>query len=1266
MTIWHTLKHYGGILMAVAGTLCSSAGYTDGATGMQAVAPDWRSPMHPIPVGVPVADGPVVLLCHRRVGRDAAEVVQRDLGEFRPVFYGGLHDRPWQATFAAPDHVAHQGGTYPEITENTGAYIRARLRELLRDARLLCMDRDAWAVLDSADRADLRRRVETGLGLLMPMPDEEMLDDLQEWLGKPEWQSAVDVWPHLQTASAKAVSVWRTKVGRGRVSILDFRSPPWMSSVRFLVPNFGDRTLFDHGLVVMREAMEWTGGRTAGIGIRELSPPVQWSWQSTPATVRVRVNVAEACKTSLAACVTNGRGTAIYRTVKEVALAAGDNTLELSVGPVPAGEHTLYVQARGEAVAATDIQVDSPTTLAVEPSARFFAADQPVTVAVRVENSHPEDRVTLGLLDAWGREVARQDGSPNATDITLPAPFPRSRCQELRATLWRAGVPVRVVHATISRRRSLSLDQFHLFLWSGCYDHWWRNLHDARQVELGQTLAFTGNPGDVEPGYRASSAGEGDDLSFRQRYLRNATEAALRKNLQLFSLTGTHHRTLDEVVDPAVFDEDVKKLLAFAEYADRRGGIGPMSHGDELYIRGWVPKARDWRVEPARSALREYLKRRYNNDIAALNAAWETDFSDFHEFEAPDDLDRPKEPRAPWLDYCFFLEDAFCSYYKRLNAAVRQHYPDVLIGMDGMEKFSAVDGINWPRLQASQDIMIIYPHIDHVNKLFSWRAGIDFKRPGTLGGFWMAYGSDFVPDVARGYPWMALFHGLNSIGYFQSYETSDRYAALYPDWRPRTGYAAATESIREIRRGIDRMLLSAEPEYSPIAIHYSARSLALSFPDSQIGAHLNALGVYSTYRTRREGYVGHTANSGTAFTMLLSDAGYKPKFVSTQQVEAGILADYKVLVLPLSQSLTEDEVTAIEKFVRGGGMLIADYHCGVRDGNGNLYDSGGGALDRLFGLRQASGLPAHRSLTVSDFLHRPSVGRAMTGFTLDETLVPDAPALVTHVNDDEDWTAPAVHGEADGGIPVCITRPVGDGLTVYLNFSVEPYLRLRKDADGLPLRTAMNDIVQSLGQVEPVAQVVRKEAGFVEDRALDNVPEIGPWLHPFRDGDTEYLGIHWDYKRADWSEHDVLLRTNKPAHVYDVRAGRYHGFTSDVPMRIGGGAPVRLFARLPYAVSGFDIQGPSEATAGEPVALRFRVLTEADAPGSHTFRITIHDDEGNQVRALSDSVRAPRGQAVYTFVPAFDEAGRTLTINVKDVATGVAGTVRLQVKGPNL
>jgi hypothetical protein len=436
----------------------------------------------------------------------------------------------------------------------------------------------------------------------------------------------------------------------------------------------------------------------------------------------------------------------------------------------------------------------------------------------------------------------------------------------------------------------------------------------------------------------------------------------------------------------------------------------------------------------------------------------------------------------------------------------------------------------------------------------------------------------------------------------------------------------------------------------------------LSFPDSGIENHINQLGVYNTHRTSRKGYVGSVSNAASAFTMILTDLGYQTKMIATAQIESGALSDYKVLVLPFSQCLTEQEITAIRAFVEGGGLLIADYRCGVRDPHGNLRQDGG-TLDELFGIRQSPGNVVHQGCRVSErFGIRDkggiwacqAIGQTVTGGPLDvrRPAEPPAPGAVQ----------PTSLGEADDGTPVFVVNTCGKGVTLYLNFAVDSYLALRPKGLGAEFRELLEPVVSVFGQVGPPARVVRRQPGYRDFRAYVHPPEIGVEVTRFRDGTAEYVSLLWDYMRNDWGRHEVVVHFAYPAHTYDVIAGAYLGFRSEVDLNIEG-CPVRLLARMPYEVLQVKIVPPaSHPAAGKAVAFHVDVVAGGNAtPGRHVFWTMLLDPQGRPVEGMGASVVAERGHASVSWSPAYNDPPGVYTLTCRDVTSGVEASTRISL-----
>ena len=99
---------------------------------------------------------------------------------------------------------------------------------------------------------------------------------------------------------------------------------------------------------------------------------------------------------------------------------------------------------------------------------------------------------------------------------------------------------------------------------------------------------------------------------------------------------------------------------------------------------------------------------------------------------------------------------------------------------------------------------------------------------------------------------------------------------------------------------------------------------------------------------------GHTAVASANFYVMFNDMGFQPRTVARQEIEADALADsaIRVLVLPFVVSLSDLEVEKIREFMSRGGILIADYRCGLRDEHGRMRETP--ALDNVFGIRRKS------------------------------------------------------------------------------------------------------------------------------------------------------------------------------------------------------------------------------------------------------------------------------------------------------------------------
>ncbi len=162
------------------------------------------------------------------------------------------------------------------------------------------------------------------------------------------------------------------------------------------------------------------------------------------------------------------------------------------------------------------------------------------------------------------------------------------------------------------------------------------------------------------------------------------------------------------------------------------------------------------------------------------------------------------------------------------------------------------------------------------------------------------------------------------------------------DWNaadfPLTAKAKAlAPALREMTSPLARLFLRATPERDPIYIHYSQ-------PSIQVDWLLESLPDGSTWLRRFSSFEGEhnrQAKVRNAWVKLVQDLGFSPRFVSSEQIEQGALSHdgAAALVLPDSWALSDAEAKRIREFAGAGAsphLLLGEGIPGLFDGHGKL------------------------------------------------------------------------------------------------------------------------------------------------------------------------------------------------------------------------------------------------------------------------------------------------------------------------------------------
>ncbi len=735
-------------------------------------------------------------------------------------------------------------------------------------------------------------------------------------------------------------------------------------------------------------------------------------------------------------------------------------------------------------------------------------------------------------------------------------------------------------------------------------------------------------------------------------------DAAL-SHLRTVPYTVSFHKvTLDGQRDPllgeeylATMEKNVRQLAA------EMRPYNPLAHtlGDENYVTH-EPEGRLANTPRAWVAFREYLRGIYP-DIEALNAQWETELSTWdavrfdNEAQMLANLDNP----SAWVDYRMFVTHHFTEAHRRMRQALREGHPGVSVGWDGAVQFSSYNGQDWWELCRDMEMVNTYQDgliadVGFPLWIFNGEAIGSFGRNARLRGCWMNradrdYGGQYVP-------WYLLLNGWNSTWWWQATFLHPANGPLRWDMDSTPIAAPMVAAVKQIKRGPGTLLANARKAASRVAVHYSATNYHASTIESGVADYLGNLGRGAGFwmapelaarssdeamRTLWGGITpkGHYAAASSNFYLLLSDMGFEPRTIARQEIEAGALAtsDIRLLVLPFVVSLSDLEVQRIREFLGRGGILIADYRCGLRDEHGRMREKP--ALDDVFGIRRES-LEVRRGRGT----FTGNYGVASAQF---QTVFHDPVAL----------DGAESFGYHDDGTPGCFVNYALGGKALYLNTDLYGYVDLRRrgsERDVRKLITAFLTVRDHLIMF-PSFQVKHRQ-GHAAARVE---------VTRFADGNTRYYGVLPAFDVDDKAPRPVTIPLPAGTHVYDVRAQKYLGPGGTMEATLYPGRP-EMYAALPYVIEGLSVRAPQRVRRGEPVEIQIAVAAGTDDIGPHAVRIEVNLPDGRKVEYLGRTLYLSNGEGVFSFVPALNSSIGHWTVTAVEAVSDKQASAGFEVR----
>ncbi|HTW80627.1 MAG TPA: beta-galactosidase [Terracidiphilus sp.] len=489
--------------------------------------------------------------------------------------------------------------------------------------------------------------------------------------------------------------------------------------------------------------------------------------------------------------------------------------------------------------------------------------------------------------------------------------------------------------------------------------------------------------------------------------------------------------------DPGVQREAVAFLEALSRDANQFPALYGWDVWSEPHVINWAEfpflSNPEFGFNPSTQArFRSWLKAKYDT-LAALNAAWYRTYTSWDQVEAP---------RFPtilsytdYIDWRMFIDHKLAGDLALRVRAIRSAdstHP-ITSHSDAPSLFtSPTDGYGEPddfKMSAAADFYGTSMYPMHSESTHPWSnamldTALDFSRSAGHSfhkGFWigelqagqgataMRIAAPVTAADENFWIWEAVAHGAREFAVYAWYPMSsgfesNGYGLINLDGTI-TDRASAAGKAAAIASRHASSLLSATPAPAGIAILYNRLAYMVGGSQPSLSKPGRA-----------------PIDSAIGLHRAFAEQQVPVDFVSTEDVAAGKLGQYKILFVPFPVMLSRDVADGIRRYVQGGGVAVAEARLAWNDERG--FASAiipGSGLDKVFGGREKVIQPAdHPQITIDASAELPGMSFPITvsGAAFEEDLQP--------------YPGSRVLGHFEDGEPAVIENSFGNGKAILI------------------------------------------------------------------------------------------------------------------------------------------------------------------------------------------------------------------------------------------
>lgn len=922
-------------------------------------------------------------------------------------------------------------------------------------------------------------------------------------------------------------------------------------------------------------------------------------------TLESKANIKASCS-----FIIRSKDNEVFSTqTRDISLSPGENKLNFSFNKLPAGEYfaDLWVSTQGKVMnfGSTFIRLSSNITISSIDMKNVLKKGEPVSGKITLENEMENWKgfaLWIAQRDNFGRITAMKEmdlsSSPPTRRIeisfSLPRTKPLSVLQYLDVILCKRQKGIDLLDSKSKVFFISDLypkDDIRHILWVGAFGSYLTPYFYRELFKEGIDTQYTGFS-------EAVLLGNLYHLPYATRFIDRKTDWYPHPDVP--DRTKDDHIRLPCLNDPSYLEQVRNDLTKIAEHL-KQFSTREFSMGDECHFVGgnyelcFCPYCV--------SGFAKFLQKEYGT-IENLNREYEGDYKSFEDVKPLTLEDVRESPKfAPlWVDYRRYMEDVWAGIYKFSRSIIENVVPEAKVGYEGSDmSVNSFNAADFYKLMQSMNLNNTY------DASFIPYAVSHFSRPGSLLGLgWYGGYNPCRSELYNRYiPWRHLFRGANSFWIWHG-EPGMEGGVVAPDLSFYDFFKANIEEVKELKKGIGKLIMNAKRE-AEVAILYSASS------------------VHSSTLTEGLPPMEQILN---ALVALLEDIRCSFKIISYKQLEEGILEKegFRLLILPYTQAISVKEAEAIKKFLQGGGKVVADLRPGVHDEHGKPYPQG--ILDELFGVRQEAS---------------PQPKRGKVSLRMGKDFPQNLPDAFC------DFSLKVTNGQAQGeseGVPCLILKEYGKGTALLLNFSLSAYSATSESA------TTWKAFFKSLLNLLGIEEKVKV------------FPDLeGLRTYWFRSGQLRYLGIlqeppeGWmDYatgKAKPLKPSLVKLTFPKKYHIYDVREGKYLGYSDTISTSVEPGR-AKLYSLLPYKVETITLDIPKKVHPGGELPYEIKIKGSSSLLGLHILRLSLISPKGEELPYYSENLAIVGGKIKDNIPLAINEEAGKWRFKVKDTASGIS------------